>query len=382
MWISLLGLSCTDLERKMIWFQKHIDQLVVHELAHGVWRALSDDPYDEVRENPEMWHAWRALNEASPTTWPTFIFGSITRPMPKSPTLGRVSASNRVIVSPNWLISTAFRSFDSCRSDGASSQSQPVNVSLLPHTLDRTTMPRLDGKTAIITGAGSGIGKAIARVLAEEGARLVLAGRRLAALDVTATEVKSLGAECLVVPTDVTDESQMLALFAQAKQFSPTLDLVINNAGTFEGGPIDGLDLATWQHVLAVNLTGPFLGTREAMRIMKPQGFGRIINIGSISAQMPRMHSAPYTTTKHGLVGLTKAAALEGRESGISVCCLHPGNVETERRAASDSAADKEPMMTPAEFAETVRTMAILPGHVTMLEAIVLPVTQAYVGRG
>lgn len=243
-------------------------------------------------------------------------------------------------------------------------------------------MPRLGGKTAIVTGAGSGIGKAIARVLAEEGARLVLAGRRIAALEATANEIASIGVENLVVPTDVTDEVQVIALFERAKQLGPTLDLVVNNAGTFEGGPIESLDLATWQHVVAVNLTGPFLGTREAMRVMKPQGSGRIINIGSISAQMPRMHSVPYTTTKHGLVGLTKAAALEGREFGISVCCLHPGNVETERRAASDALADQEPMMTPAELAETVRTMATLPNHVTMLEAIVLPVGQAYVGRG
>jgi NAD(P)-dependent dehydrogenase (short-subunit alcohol dehydrogenase family) len=243
-------------------------------------------------------------------------------------------------------------------------------------------MPQLTGKTAILTGAGSGIGKGIARALAGEGAQLVLAGRNRANLEATAHEVAGLGAVAHVLPTDVTDEVQVAALFDSALQLSGTVDLVINNAGVFDGGPIDELSLATWQHVLAVNLTGPFLCTREAMRIMKRQRGGRIINIGSISAQMARMNSVPYTTTKHGLVGLTKAAALEGREHGIVVSCLHPGNVATERRQASAAPADQEPMMTPDELATAVVTMATLPAHVNMLEAIVLPVGQLYLGRG
>jgi NAD(P)-dependent dehydrogenase (short-subunit alcohol dehydrogenase family) len=241
---------------------------------------------------------------------------------------------------------------------------------------------RLEGKTAIVTGAGSGIGRAIARVLADEGAQLILAGRTRASLETTAAEVSSQMAEVHVVPTDVTREDDVLALFARIPQIASSLDLLVNNAGTFEGGPIEAIDLATWEHVVAVNLTGPFLCTREAMKLMKAQRRGRIINIGSISAQMPRMHSLPYTTTKHGLVGLTKAAALEGRAFGISVSCLHPGNVLTERRAASDATSDQEPMMTCDELAETIRTMATLPPHVNMLEAIVLPVEQHYVGRG
>ncbi len=115
---------------------------------------------------------------------------------------------------------------------------------------------------------------------------------------------------------------------------------------------------------------------------MKRQGGGRIINIGSISAQVPRLNSIPYTTTKHGLTGLTKAAALEGRDYGVVVSCLHPGNIATERRQASGAAQDQEPMMSPDELAVAVLTMAILPAHVNMLEAIVLPVGQAYLGRG
>jgi len=244
------------------------------------------------------------------------------------------------------------------------------------------TEKRLQGKAAVITGAGSGIGRAIARTLATEGALLILAGRNHHALEETASEVRSLDGVAHVAPTDVTREDDVVALFSTVRRVAPSLDLLVNNAGTFEGGPVEQIDFSTWQHVLAVNLTGPFLCTREAMKLMKPARSGRIINVGSISAQMPRMHSIPYTTTKHGLVGLTRAAALEGREYGISVSCIHPGNVLTERRAASSALSDQEPMMTCDELAETVRTMATLPAHVNMLEAIVLPVEQLYVGRG
>lgn len=243
-------------------------------------------------------------------------------------------------------------------------------------------MTRLADQTVILTGAGSGIGKGFARALAREGAILFLAGRNVANLEATAEEVRALGAIAHVVPTDVTKEDQVAALFQKALDITGKIDIVINNAGVFDGGPIDELSLETWNHVVGVNLTGPFLGTREAMRIMKQQRRGRIVNIGSISAQMPRLNSVPYTTTKHALVGLTKAAALEGRDYGVVVSCLHPGNVLTERRASSDAPADQEPMMTPDKLAETLITMVTLPPHVNMLEAIVLPVEQKYLGRG
>lgn len=243
-------------------------------------------------------------------------------------------------------------------------------------------MGQLDKKIAIITGAGSGIGKGIARAFAREGARLILAGRNREHLDATAAEARSQGAEVLVAPTDVTDEAEVIGLFTQAIDMFGRLDILLNNAGVFDGGPLDQLSLATWEKVLAVNLTGPFLCCREAMKIMKRQGGGRIINIGSISAQMPRVESAPYSTSKHGLVGLTKTAALEGRPFGVAVSCLHPGNVATERRQASAQPADQEPMMTMDELAQVALTMAALPPHVNLLEAIVLPVEQLYLGRG
>ena len=178
-------------------------------------------------------------------------------------------------------------------------------------------MAQLEGKVAIITGAGTGIGKGICRSFAREGARLVLASRNRANLEATADEVRSQGGTALVVPTDVTAEDQVRTLFEKTLEEFRRLDILVNNSGAFDGGPLEDITLETWQKVVGVNLTGPFLCTREAMRIMKAQGGGRIINIGSISAQMPRMNHSPYTATKHGLTGLTKSTALEGRDFGI-----------------------------------------------------------------
>ncbi len=244
-------------------------------------------------------------------------------------------------------------------------------------------MGQLDGKIAIITGAGTGIGKGIARAFAREGATLVIASRNESNLRRTADELRSHGAATVeVVPTDVSEESAVVALFEHTIQQFDRLDILVNNAGVFDGGPLEELTLAAWQKVMDVNLTGVFLCTREAMKIMKHQRGGRIINIGSISAQMPRMNSAPYTTTKHGLVGLTKSTALEGRAFGIAASCLHPGNVVTERRSGSEADMDQEPMMSADDIAMAALTMAALPPYVNMLESVVLPVTQLYLGRG
>ncbi len=243
-------------------------------------------------------------------------------------------------------------------------------------------MGLLDGKVTIITGAGTGIGKGIARAFAKEGATLVLASRNQERLEETAQEVQGYGATARVIPTDVTDEGQVVALFERTVAEFGRVDILINNSGAFDGGPFEELSLETWQKVLTVNLTGPFLCGREAMKIMKKQGGGRIINVGSISAQMCRPNAAPYNTTKHGLVGLTKSIALEGRDYNVVCSMLHPGNVLTERRAASSAPQDQEPMMTVDELATVAVTMAALPLHVNVLEAIVLPTTQKYLGRG
>ncbi|MDA1139783.1 MAG: SDR family NAD(P)-dependent oxidoreductase [Planctomycetota bacterium] len=243
-------------------------------------------------------------------------------------------------------------------------------------------MDLLKDKVAIITGAGTGIGKGIARAFGREGAKLVIASRKEANLKATADELRQGGVEVLVVPTDVTDEGQVATLFAQTMEVFGRVDILVNNSGVFDGGPIEELSLAAWQKVIDVNLTGPFLCSREAMRIMKGQRSGRILNIGSISAQMPRMNSVPYTTSKHGLVGLTKATALEGRAFGVIASALHPGNTETERRNKSNTPMDQEPMMTVDELAAVTITMVAAPPHVNVLEAIVLPVGQDYIGRG
>ena len=147
------------------------------------------------------------------------------------------------------------------------------------------------------------------------------------------------------------------------------------------GVRLDELSVETWDKVMAANLRGPFLCTRAAMRIMKPQGGGRILNIGSISAQRPRLKSAAYSTSKFGIWGLTNVTALEGREFGISACCLHPGNVPLEDPSAQ-ALRGNEPMMAANELAEVAVLMASQPAHINVLEAIVLPVAQTYLGRG
>lgn len=243
-------------------------------------------------------------------------------------------------------------------------------------------MSQLDGKIALITGGGSGIGKGIARAFAREGATLVLASRKQPQLEDAASQLRADGATVLVIPADVTDEAQVIELFERTVGAYGRLDILVNNSGVFDGGPLEELSLETWRKVLEVNLTGPFLCSREAMKIMKRQGGGRIINIGSISAQMPRENAAPYATSKHGLVGLTKATALEGRAHGVVASCLHPGNVAAEWRQGGDTPMNQEPMMSADEIASAALAMAALPLHVNMLEAIVLPTTQLYLGRG
>lgn len=249
-------------------------------------------------------------------------------------------------------------------------------------------MGRLDSKVAIVTGGGSGIGKAISRDFAKEGASVILAARNAAKLAKAAEELGTGACTVLSIPTDVTDEAQVNSLFQGVMARFGQLDILVNNAGVTDGGPLTDMPVETWDKVIATNLRGPFLCTRSAMRIMKQQGAGRIINIGSISAQRPRFNSAPYATSKFGIWGLTIVTALEGREYGVSACCLHPGNVRVEGSAEDAGAVSgipdysSEPIMKPDEIAVVATLMASLPPHMNVLEAIVLPVKQAYLGRG
>ena len=247
-------------------------------------------------------------------------------------------------------------------------------------------MGQLDGKVAIITGGGSGIGKGIAKAFADEDCSVVIAARNADRLDAAAAELSNGGGTVISIPTDVTSEEQMISLFAKTMDQFGKLDVLVNNSGAFDGGPVEELTMEQWQKVIDVNVTGPFLGSREAFKIMKKQGGGRIINIGSIAAQKPRHSSSPYTTSKHAVWGLTQSLALEGRDHGIAVSALHPGNVMVERRGDGKSATGRdegpEPLISTEDMGRTALLMATLPPGSNMLEAIVLPLGQAYLGRG
>ncbi len=243
-------------------------------------------------------------------------------------------------------------------------------------------MHRLEGKVALITGSNQGIGKGIARAFAAEGARVAICARNAAKLDNTVSELRASGADVFAMPFDVTDEAAVKAWVAAAHERFGRIDILVNNAGAFDGGRLDNVSLAAWNNVIGACLTGTFLCSRAVFPIMRQQGGGRIINIGSISSQRPREGGVPYAAAKFGVWGMTQAIALDGRPFGISCSCLHPGNVLVERRADSELQSDAEPMMSVETISEVAVTMAALPAHVNMLEAIVLPVGQDYLGRG
>ena len=240
-----------------------------------------------------------------------------------------------------------------------------------------------NNKTAIITGAGTGIGKGIALKFAENNFNLILASRNVDNLNKVKKDCDLLNNDSsYVIQTDITDEKSVDNLFSESKSKFGKIDVLINNAGVFDGGAIDEISVETWDKVISVNLRGSFLCLRQAMKLMKSQKYGRIVNIGSISGQVPRLHSAPYTTSKFGLTGLTKAAALEGRDFNIVVSIVHPGNVITELRANRGEDKDIEPMMEAQDIAELVFLTVNLPSNVNLLESVMLPNTQLYVGRG
>ncbi len=243
-------------------------------------------------------------------------------------------------------------------------------------------MRKLAGKVAVITGANQGIGKGIARACAAEGAKVALCARNAAKLEQAAHELAAEGADVLAQPVDVTDERAVDGFFEAVVRRFGRVDILVNNAGAFDGGRIDELTLDAWNNVIGACLTGTCLCSRRAFSLMKVQGGGRILNIGSISAQRPRESSAPYAAAKFGVWGLTQATALDGRPFGIVASCLHPGNVLVERRQDSGEESDNEPMMSVETIAEAALAMLTLPADVNMLEAIVLPVGQLYLGRG
>lgn len=245
----------------------------------------------------------------------------------------------------------------------------------------------MHGKVALITGGGTGIGKGIARTFADAGARLFIAARNSERLQQSAEEIATKsGQQVTPLPVDVTDESSVQEMFSKVMQQSGRVDVLVNNSGSIEGDPIEILSAEKWHRVMDTNVTGMFFCIREAFKIMRPQGGGRIINIGSIAAQRARHSSAAYTTSKHAVWGLTQSAAIEGRDCNIAVSALHPGNVLVERRMDRRSASGRdegpEPMMSVNDIGRTALLMATLPPDVNMLEAIVIPSQQLYLGRG
>jgi NAD(P)-dependent dehydrogenase (short-subunit alcohol dehydrogenase family) len=243
-------------------------------------------------------------------------------------------------------------------------------------------MKPLENKVCVITGANQGLGKGMARRFAQSGARLALCARNVLKLENFAAELRSNGTEVFAKPVDVAVEDQVDDFFDHVRAEWGRVDVLVNNAGAFDGGRVDTVSLEAWNNVIGACLTGAFLCTRRAFEVMREQGGGRILNIGSISAQRPRENSAPYSAAKFGVWGLTQATALDGRPYGITCSCLHPGNVLVERRQASGLTSDTEPMMTVETLAEVAHTMVTLPPEVNMLEAIVMPAQQLYLGRG
>ncbi|WDY59271.1 SDR family oxidoreductase [Pseudomonas sp. PSKL.D1] len=247
-------------------------------------------------------------------------------------------------------------------------------------------------KIALVTGAGSGIGRAVALALLQDGFSLVLAGRRAEPLEAVAEQIRAAGGEALPVPTDVRDEHSVAQLFATIEEVHGRLDVIFNNAGiNAPAVPVDELPLENWRNLMATNVDGVFLCARAAfglMRRQQPQG-GRIINNGSISAHTPRPFTAPYTASKHAVLGITKALALDGRPYNIVCSQVDIGNALTElsermtrgvRQANGEIAA--EPMLDVRHVADAVRYIAALPLDANVLNMTVMASNMPFVGRG
>ncbi len=247
-------------------------------------------------------------------------------------------------------------------------------------------------RVAVVTGAGSGIGRAVALALMQEGYAVALAGRRRDALEKTAEQGRASGAKTLVAPTDVGDPASVKALFAATKEAFGRLDLLFNNAGTGAPPvPMEDLTYAQWKTVVDANLTGSFLCAQEAIKIMKaqqPRG-GRIINNGSISAHAPRPNSAPYTATKHAITGLTKSISLDGRKYDIACGQIDIGNAATEMTERmtkgvpqANGSIEVEPRMDVRHVASAVLYMASLPLDTNVQFMTIMATKMPFVGRG
>ena len=242
-------------------------------------------------------------------------------------------------------------------------------------------MSILEGRVAVVTGASSGIGEACAVAFAAKGAKVVLAARRAERLASLVDRIEGAGGEALAVATDVTDEAAVDDLFARAVERFGTVDVLVNNAGIADSTPVDEMAIETWRKVIETNLTSAFLCSRAAFRAMKGKGRGRIINVGSISARVPRENSPAYAASKFGLDGLTRSLAIDGRKHNIAASIFHPGIVATEIapgavKLAEDFAA------SPADIAGVIVHMCDIPDHLNFYEGMVVQIDLPFLGRG
>jgi NAD(P)-dependent dehydrogenase (short-subunit alcohol dehydrogenase family) len=247
-------------------------------------------------------------------------------------------------------------------------------------------------KVALVTGAGSGIGRHIALALLRNGYSVVLAGRRVAALEETIAAAGASGADALAVPADVSDPASVRALFEKIKEQFGRLDLLFNNAGIFtKSASLEDVDFAQWKASVDVNLSGAFLCTQEAFRIMKAQtpGGGRIINNGSIAAHVPRPNSVAYTATKHAITGLTKSTSLDGRKYNIACGQIDIGNAATDMTERMEQGILQangqvavEPTMSVENVANAVLYMASLPLDANVQFMTVMATNMPFIGRG
>jgi NAD(P)-dependent dehydrogenase (short-subunit alcohol dehydrogenase family) len=239
----------------------------------------------------------------------------------------------------------------------------------------------LEGRVAVVTGASSGIGEACALAFVEKGAKVVLAARRIERLEKLVKRVEGMGGEALAVTTDVTSEADVDNLFARGLERFGTVDVLINNAGIADSTPVDEMPLEVWHQVIETNLTSAFLCSRAAFRVMKAKGRGRIVNIGSISARVPRQNSPAYAASKWGLDGLTRSLAIDGREFNIAASIFHPGIVATEIapgavKLPADLSAD------PKDIAAVIIHMCDIPDHLNFYEGMVVQNKIPFLGRG
>ena len=248
-----------------------------------------------------------------------------------------------------------------------------------------------EGKAAIITGAGSGIGKATALAFLKDGYRVAFAGRRQDVLENAIKEAGCKASYAIAVPTDISDPSAVQNLFLKTRNTFGRIDVVFNNAGFGASGATEDLPFAKWKSVVDVNLTGTFLCIQEAFRYMKnqsPRG-GRIINNGSVAAHVPRPNSIAYTATKHGITGLTKSASLDGRKYDIACCQIDIGNAKTKTASGlsmgtqqPDGSILAEPMMNVRDVASAVLFMANLPLDSNVQFMTIMATKMPYIGRG